>query len=127
MKIGKFLEGTRFICDKRVGDFRAPTLGYGYSLSSRDALDGRNRNTRRIIMSKNVYEFISGAELNDVEMVCEAHRGCKNAPATAERLAKTYVEGIAFSKVIEQKKGKDYVFTVIRVQDRIMRHLVVIR
>ena len=90
------------------------------------ALDGRNRNTRRKIM-KNVYEFMSGAELSDVEMVCEAHHNCKNAEALAESLAKSFVEGIAFAKVIEQKKGEDYILTVIRVNNRIMRDLVVIR
>ena len=90
------------------------------------ALDGRNRNTRRKIM-KNVYEFMSGAELSDVEMMCEAHHNCKDAKALAESLAKSFVEGIAFAKVIEQKKGEDYILTVVRVHDLIMRDLVVIR
>ena len=76
---------------------------------------------------KNVYEFMSGAELNDVEMGCFVHRNCKDASATAERLAASFVRGIAFSKVIEVKRGEDYILTVIRVQDRIMRDLVVIR
>lgn len=75
----------------------------------------------------NVYEFMSGSDLYDVEMLCEAHHGCKDASATAERLAKSFVEGIAFAKVIEQKKGEDYILTVIRVNNRIMRDLVVIR
>lgn len=75
----------------------------------------------------NVYEFISGAELSDTEMVSEAHHNCKDAKALAESLVKSFVEGIAFSKVIEVKRGEDYIFTVIRVNDRIMRDLVVIR
>lgn len=75
----------------------------------------------------NVYEFISGSDLFDVEMVCEAHRHCKDASATAERLAESFAKGIAFAKVIEQKKGEDYILTVIRVNNRIMRDLVVIR
>lgn len=75
----------------------------------------------------NVYEFISGADLYDIEMVSEAHYNCKDAAKTAERLAKSFVEGIAFAKVIEQKKGKDYILTVVRVQNRILRDLVVIR
>lgn len=74
-----------------------------------------------------VYEFISGAELHDVEMVCEAHHNCKDAAKTAERLAKSFVEGIAFAKVIEKKRGEDYILTVIRVHNRVMRDLVVIR
>lgn len=76
---------------------------------------------------KNVYEFISGASLYDVEMGCFAHRNCKDASATAERLAKSFVDSIAFSKVVEQRKSEDYILTVIRVNDRIMRSLVVIR
>lgn len=75
----------------------------------------------------NVYEFVSGAELNDVEMVAECHHNCKDAAKTAERLAKEFVSSIAFSKVIEEKKGEDYILTVIRVHDRVMRDLVVIR
>ena len=74
----------------------------------------------------NVYEFISGSELSDVEMVCEAHHNCKDAEALAESLADTFAKGIAFSKVIEQRRGEDYIFTVIKVQNRIMRDLVVI-
>lgn len=74
-----------------------------------------------------VYEYVSGSDLYDVEMVCEAHHGCKDAAKTAERLAKEFVCSIAFAKVIEQKRGEDYIFTVIRVNDRIMRDLVVIR
>ena len=76
---------------------------------------------------KNVYEFMSGAELHDAEMMCEAHHNCKDAAKTAERLAASFVEGIAFAKVIEQKRGEDYILTVVRVQNRIMRDLVVIR
>lgn len=76
---------------------------------------------------KNVYEFMSGAELHDAEMMCEAHHNCKDASATAERLAESFAKGIAFAKVIEQRRGEDYIFTVIRVNDRIMRDLVAIR
>ena len=90
------------------------------------ALDGRNRNTRRKIM-RNVYEFISGADLFDVEMVCEAHHNCKDAKALAESLSDSFAKGIAFAKVIEKKRGEGYILTVIRVHDRIMRDLVVIR
>ena len=75
----------------------------------------------------NVYEFVSGAELSDTEMVCEAHHNCKDAKALAESLADSFVEGIAFAKVIEKKRGEDYILTVIRVHNRIMRDLVVIR
>lgn len=75
----------------------------------------------------NVYEFMSGADLYDVEMAAKARHNCKDASATAERLAKSFVEGLAFAKVIEQKKGKDYILTVVRVHNRILRDLVVIR
>lgn len=126
MKIGKFLLLTRFICESGMWQKVAPGGSYGYSLGSRDALDGRNRNTRRYIM-KNVYEFISGADLYDTEMAYEARHNCKDAFATAERLATSFVEGLAFAKVIEVKKGEDYIFTVVRVNNRILRDLVVIR
>ena len=53
------------------------------------ALDGRNRNTRRKIMA-NVYEFMSGSDLYDAEMMCEAHHNCKNAKALAESLADAF-------------------------------------
>lgn len=76
---------------------------------------------------KTVYEFMSGADLYDIEMVCEAHHGCKNAEALAESLSDSFAKGIAFAKVIEKKRGKDYILTVIKVQNRIMRDLVVIR
>lgn len=76
---------------------------------------------------KTVYEFMSGSELSDVEMMCEAHRHCKDASATAERLAESFAKSIAFAKVIEQKRGEGYILTVIRAHDRIMRDLVVIR
>lgn len=75
----------------------------------------------------NVYEFISGAELNDTEMVTECHHNCKDVAKTAERLVEEFVSSIAFSKVIEEKRGEDYILTVIRVNDRIMRDLIVIR
>ena len=76
---------------------------------------------------KNVYEFVSGADLYDVEMASEAHHNCKDAKALAESLAESFAKGIAFAKVIEQKKGENYILTVVKVQNRIMRDLVVIR
>lgn len=76
---------------------------------------------------KNVYEFMSGSDLYDVEMMCEAHHNCKNAKALAESLADSFAKGIAFAKVIEVKRGEDYILTVVRVNNRVMRDLVVIR
>ena len=38
----------------------------------------------------NVYEFMSGSDLYDAEMMCEAHHNCKNAKALAESLADAF-------------------------------------
>lgn len=125
--MGKGPDSLGLFVNRRCGGKLPPVKVMATVLGGLVALDGRNRNTRRKIMKKNVYEFISGADLYDVEMVCEARHDCKDASATAERLAKSFVEGLAFAKVIEQRRGEDYIFTVIRVNDRIMRDLVVIR
>lgn len=124
--MGNFWKGPGYFVRKGWWEIEPPPKVMATVFGGLVALDGRNRNTRRIIMA-NVYEFISGSDLFDVEMVCEAHRHCKDASATAERLAESFAKGIAFAKVIEQKKGEDYILTVIRVNNRIMRDLVVIR
>lgn len=124
--MGKGPDSLGLFVNRRCGGKLPPVKVMATVLGGLVALDGRNRNTRRKIM-RNVYEFMSGAELHDAEMMCEAHHGCKDAKALAESLSDSFAKGIAFSKVIEQKRGKDYILTVIKVHDRIMRDLVVIR